>query len=131
MVERRDGDRFSRFKPSQIERQNRLVETIAAVLSNRQPLPTGMHGTNGIRSTGGKLLAPVATNANDLKPTRSVDLSKPVVATIDLPLVDIPVAGAETAAPPLPTTTVASETVTPDTTPVPTTASDAADSFIP
>lgn len=76
-------------------------------------------------------VAPVATNANDLKPTRSVDLSKPVVATIDLPLVDIPVAGAETAAPPLPTTTVASETVTPDTAPVPTTASDAADSFIP
>jgi len=78
-------------------------------------------------------VAPVATNANDLKPTRSVDLSKPVVASIDLPLVDIPVAGAETAtaAPPLPTTTVASETVTPETTPVPTTASDAADSFIP
>ncbi len=33
--------------------------------------------------------APLATSADDLKPTRTIDTSKPAVAALDLPLVDI------------------------------------------
>jgi len=75
------------------------------------------------------LVTQVANNANDLKTTKMVDTSKPAVAVMDIPLIDVPLAGAAPAVPP--TTVVATDNVTPETAPVPATASDAADNFIP
>src|ERR1043165_5990152 len=72
-------------------------------------------------------VAQVANNANDLKQTKAVDSSKPVLASIDLPLVDVVLSGAPAPPPPQ---AAASDGVT-DTTPTPTTATDAADNFIP
>ena len=73
-------------------------------------------------------VAQVANNATDLKQTKTVDTSKPVLASIDLPLVDVVLSGAAAPPPPQP---VASDGSASDTTPTPTTAADAADSFIP
>ena len=73
-------------------------------------------------------VAQLANNASDLKSTRTADTSKPVLASIDLPLIDVPLPGATPQ--PTPATPVASDGA-PDTAPAPSTATDAADNFIP
>jgi hypothetical protein len=94
------------------------------------PIPSLVASPKLVPLPQGGLVAQVANNAADLKTTRTVDTSKPSVAVMDVPLVDVPLTGGTTAAPP-PTTVVTNETVTPETAPVPVTASDAADKFIP
>jgi len=66
---------------------------------------------------------PIATSADDLKPTRTLDTTKPTVAALDLPLIDIatgtpasPPAGPEASPPPPP---VPAETAAPETTTAP------------
>src|SRR5205814_1176562 len=72
-------------------------------------------------------VAQVSNHATDPKSTHSVDASKPVAASTDLPLIDV-LSGAP--APPPAQPVVATDAVA-DTTPSPTTAADAADKFIP
>jgi hypothetical protein len=73
--------------------------------------------------------APVAqaANVNDVRMTRSVDLSRPVVSAFDVSLVEVPLAGATP--PPASTDGVVPPVVEPPVQPV-SSAADAADSFI-
>jgi len=84
----------------------------------------------------GSAVSPVASSAADLKSTRGVDASKPATASMDLTLVDVPLPGAP-APGPAPTQATAQITATSvdppvaDPAPVPQSAADAADNFIP
>lgn len=64
---------------------------------------------------------PIATSADDLKPTRTIDTTKPAVAALDLPLVDIgaPPAPPSPDAPPAAPAPLASDGTVPEVTPQP------------
>jgi len=93
------------------------------------PSPSLVAGPKLVAIPQSTAVAQVANNATDLKQTHSVDTSKPVLASIDLPLIDVVLSGAP--APPPAPQPVASDGAVADTTPTPTSSADAADNFIP
>jgi hypothetical protein len=77
-------------------------ETVRAL--DIDPPSTPMLGAPKLVPPPQNIAAPIATSPDDLKPTKTLDTTKPTVAALDLPLVDIGAAppAAEAAAAPLP-----------------------------
>jgi hypothetical protein len=111
------------------------ITTDSELFRGVSPPPIGAPLTAGPKIVSlppGSAVSPVASSATDLKSTRGVDTSKPAVASMDLALVDVPLPGAPGPPPaPAPPTPATADPPVADPTPVPQSAADAADNFIP
>jgi len=87
------------------------------------PPVTALLGTPKLVPPPQNVPVPIATTADDLRPTRTLDTTKPTVAALDLPLVDIAPAGTPVSPPAgPPASTPAAPAASNGTTPAPTSA---------